>query len=577
MSSPTSAPSSLAIDTSVDLLVVGAGTGMAGALSAHEQGLSVLIAEKTEYVGGSTALSGGGIWIPANPVLLESGSADTLEMAREYVGCVVGDTSPRERWRSALDNGPDAVAMVRRTTPLKFLWARGYSDYHAENPGGQAVGRTIESRPFDLSVLGEQRPRLRPTALAGPVPMPITSVDYRWMNLLAKKPGKGIPAVVQRVVQGLGGKAIGREYVAGGQALAAGLYAGVLRAGIPVWTETALVRLLVEDGRVIGAVLRQDGREVTVTARRGVVISAGGFDHNLAMRHEYQSERLEDWSQGNPANVGDGIRIAQQVGADLTLMDQAWWFPAVAPLPGGRPLVMLAERSLPGSFIVDQAGNRFVNEAKDYMSFGQDLLARERAGDPVTDMWIVFDKEYRNSYVFAAGLFPRMPIPDQWYDAGIAAKGRTPGELAAAMGVPQTPFEETFARFNRLAAAGYDSDFRRGSSAYDRYYGDPTVRPNPNLRPLRGNDFFAVRMVPSDLGTCGGIRADEYARALREDGSVIEGLYATGNAAGNVYGHTYPGAGATIGQGLVMAHVAACHAARTIDVRSAAVTVGATT
>lgn len=242
-------------------------------------------------------------------------------------------------------------------------------------------------------------------------------------------------------------------------------------------------------------------------------------------------------------------------------MDQSWWFPAVAPLPGRAPAVMLAERSLPGSLIVDHNGRRFANESCDYMSFGQQVLRLERAGTPVQDMWIVFDQQYRNSYVFAAELFPRMSIAKSWHEAGIAVRAAGFSELAEKMGVPAGQFSDTMARFNDNAFAGQDPDFGRGRSAYDRYYGDPTVTPNPNLRPLVDGPFYAVKMVLSDLGTCGGLRADDRARVLREDGTVLPGLYAIGNSAANAFGDSYPGAGATIAQGLVYGYIAARDAA----------------
>ena len=550
-------------DTTVDLLVIGAGTGMAAALTAHELGLSTLIVEKSSYVGGSTARSGGAFWVPANPVLAEAGSGDTLERGHTYVRTVVDGTASAERGAAFVDEGSATVDMLRRTTPMKLFWAKGYADYHPELAGGSAVGRTCECRPFDLSVLGDERSRLRPGLMEVGLPMPTTGADYKWLNLMLRVPHKGFPRIFRRLAQGIAGLAVKREYVAGGQAIAAGLFAGVLRAEIPVWTETSLVRLITENGRVTGAVLEQNGREVTVTATRGVVLAAGGFDHDMAMRRKYQSESLLDHeSLGAESNTGDAIKIAQELGADLDLMDQAWWFPAVAPTHQGKPpLVMLAERSLPGSFIVDQTGRRFTNESADYMSFGQLVLERERAGDPVESMWIVFDQKYRNSYVFAAGLFPRQPIPESWYTAGIAHRASTAEELAASMGVPVDELAETFRRFNENAAAGTDSEFGRGKSAYDRYYGDPTVEPNPNLRPLTHGPLYAVKMTLSDLGTCGGLRADERARVLREDGSSIDGLYAIGNTAANAFGHRYPGAGATIGQGLVFGYIAAHHAA----------------
>ncbi|MEV0052745.1 3-ketosteroid-delta-1-dehydrogenase [Saccharopolyspora shandongensis] len=560
---PTSTPPAPAPahDTTVDLVVAGSGTGMAAALAAREMGLDVLIVEKTDYVGGSTALSGGAFWIPASSLLAAEGAVDSPERAELYLRSVVHGTSPDQRWENFLRHGDETVRMLQRTTPMRFMWSKGYSDYHPELPGGTAAGRSCECKPFDLSVLGAERARLRPTGLKSPVPMPITGFDYKWMNLMTRVPGRAVPRVVQRVSQGIGGKLLGREYAAGGQALAAGLYAGVLRAGIPVWTRTSVQRLTTDGDRVTGVVLEQDGREVTVRARRGVVLAAGGFDHNIALRHEFQSEALEPgWSLGNEGNTGDAIRIGQEVGADLDLMDQAWWFPAVAPLPGAAPLVLLAERSLPGSLIVDRHGRRFVNEATDYMSFGQRILERERAGDAVGSMWMVFDQRYRNSYVYAAGLFPRMALPDSWYAAGIAHRADDPADLARRTGLPVEGLVASLRRFNELAAAGVDDDFGRGASAYDRYYGDPTVAPNPNLRPLQGQ-LYAVRIVLGDLGTCGGLRADGHGRVLRSDRSPIDGLYAIGNTAANAFGATYPGAGATIGQGLVYGNVVARHAA----------------
>ncbi len=560
--SPT-VPAGLPVrDTVVDLLVVGSGTGMAAALTAHESGLTVLIVEKSSYVGGSTARSGGALWLPASPILEEQRADDTIERAEAYLRSVVAGGAPAERSAGYLRNLTGTVDMLRRTTPIRFAWAKDYSDYHPEEPGGTGSGRTCECRPLNSSILGEYRTRLRPGVMEAKIPMPTTTADYRWMNLVARVPWKGIPTIAKRLAQGLGGLLLGRRYVAGGQALAAGLFAGVVRAGIPIWTDTELRRLITDNGRVTGAVVGHDGREVTITARRGVVLAAGGFDHSMAMRWKFQSESLgEHMSLGATSNTGDAIHAAQDLGAATDLMDQAWWFPAVSPLPGAAPSVMLAERSLPGSLIVDQNGTRFINEATDYMSFGQCLLERERSGNPVESMWIVFDQKYRNSYVFAGELFPRMPIPQPWYEAGIAHRSDDLVELAGKIGVPGPRFTATMTRFNEMSRAGCDADFHRGISVYDRYYGDPTISPNPNLRALDKRPFYAVKMVLSDLGTCGGLRADDRARVLREDGSLIEGLYAIGNTAANAFGTTYPGAGATIAQGLVYGYTAARDAA----------------
>lgn len=549
-------------EITVDLLIVGSGTGMAAALAASELGLSSLIIEKTDLIGGSTARSGGAFWLPANSVLKRSGSSDSFDKAQRYLRAVVGDDAPAARFDNFLRHGPATLDMLARTTPMTFMWADGYSDYHPEEPGGSSVGRTCECLPFDSAKLGAHRKELRPGVMKTSFPMPVTGADYRWLNLMTRKPFKAVPRILKRAAQGLGGLIIGRRYVAGGQALAAGMFAGVLEAGIPYWTNAALKSLRVDDERVVGAEVTHDGRTVSVTARRGVILAAGGFDHDMEWRRKFQSEHLGDHiSFGSEGNTGDAIRLAQDVGADIALMEQAWWFPAFAPLPGAEPLVMLAERSLPGSVIVNQDGARFVNEACDYMSFGQRVLELERSGDRVEDMWLIFDQRYRDSYLMAAELFPRMPIPKTWYDAQIAFRSDDLAGLAGQIPLPAERFLETMRRFNQMAAAGADTDLHRGESAYDRYYGDPTVTPNPNLRPVDHGPYYAVKMVLSDLGTCGGLRADDRARVLREDGSAIEGLYAIGNTAANVFGASYPGAGATIGQGLVFGYIAAHDAA----------------
>lgn len=560
----TTIPAGLAVaDATVDLLVVGSGTGLSAALAARELGLSVLVVEKSSYVGGSTARSGGALWLPACPVLREAGARDSAERATTYLDSVVAGSASPKRSAEFVAHVSATVDMLRRTTPLRLFWARDYSDYHPEEPGGSAAGRTCESRPFDTALLGEYRTRLQPAVMESSVPIPTTGADYRWMNLVARVPRKGVLTFGKRLAQGVGGRLVGRRYAAGGQGLMAAMFAGVLRAGIPVWTDTTLMRLACDGDRVAGAVVEHGGREVAITARRGVVLATGGFDHSMDMRWKFQSESLgANLSLGADSNTGDGIRAGQELGADIDLMDQAWWFPAVAPMPGKAPTVMLAERSLPGCLIVNQNGYRFANESTDYMSFGQRLLELERSGSPVDAMWIVFDQQYRNSYVFGAELFPRMRIPRAWYDAGIAVRADNLSDLGAQIGVPVSEFFQTMTRFNQNAAAGEDPDFGRGRSAYDRYYGDPTIRPNPNLRPLVKGPFYAVRMVLSDLGTCGGLKADARARVLREDGGAIAGLYAIGNTAANAFGTTYPGAGATIAQGLVYGYIAARDAAR---------------
>ncbi|NCD16534.1 MAG: FAD-binding protein [Actinobacteria bacterium] len=541
-----------------DVVVVGAGTGMLAAIAAADRGLRTLLVEKSEFLGGSTAMSGGGFWIPNNSVLRENGVRDSRERVGTYLEELLGDTVPRARWESFLDHGPKAVDVLRRYTPATYMPMWNYPDYFPEVDGGSPAGRAVEPHPFDASVLGEDLELLRPSGMAAPVPMPITGADYRSINLITRTP-KGLLTAAKRVGQGIGGKALKRHYMAGGQALGAALIAGLRTAGVDVWTRTPLTDLVAEEGRVTGVVVERAGAPVTVSATKGVILASGGFDHNLEMRRRYQSEALEEWSIGNPANTGEVLQTAERAGADLTLMDQAWWFPSMAPLPGAEPLTMLAERSLPHSMIVDGSGRRFFNEAVNYMSAGQAILGQDDGEAPHLPMWFIMDQTFRNRYMLAIQAFPGMRLPQAWYDAGVAFKADTIRELAQQIGTPG--LEQEVERFNLFAAQGHDDDFQRGQSMYDHYYGDPTVFPNPNLGPVEKAPFYAVKMVPGDLGTCGGVRADEFARALRPDGSVIDGLYATGNAAGNAFGMYYPGPGATVGQGLAFGWIAAAHAA----------------
>jgi 3-oxosteroid 1-dehydrogenase len=313
--------------------------------------------------------------------------------------------------------------------------------------------------------------------------------------------------------------------------------------------------LLVEDGKVTGLTATRADEPITIRARRGVLIATGGFERNAAMRAEYQRQPIGiEWTVGSPGNTGDGIIAGQQAGAGLDLMDDAWWGPSI-PLTGG-PYFCLAERSLPGSILVNAAGHRFVNEAAPYVDAVHAMYDRHTEDKQHIPAWLITDQRYRNNYLFA-GLPPRKSLPRRWFAAGVVFRAATLPELADQIGVSADGLAETVARFNGFARVGKDEDFARGDSAYDRYYGDPRCRPNPNLAPLDVPPFYAIKIVPGDLGTKGGLRTDERARVLRRDGTPIPGLYAAGNASAAVMGHSYAGAGATIGPAMTFGYIAA--------------------
>jgi 3-oxosteroid 1-dehydrogenase len=544
----------------LDVIVVGSGAaGMTAALAATHHGLRTVVLEKTGSFGGSTARSGGGIWAPGNEVLRRAGVRDTPEQARAYLDYVTGDCVPAPRRQALLEHGPAMLAFVRATCPVDFAWVPGYADYYPEAPGGLAQGRSIEPVPLDGRVLGAELAHLNPPYLPAPKGVTITQADYRWLSLGPRHP-RAVLATARILGRMAGTRLLGRRTLSMGQALAAGLRAGLAAKDVPVWLDTPMTGLHLKDGRVAGVQVTRDGRPATIRSGRGVVLAAGGFEHNEQMRRRYQRQPIgTEWTTGSAGNTGDAITAAEAAGAALDLMDDAWWGPSI-PLPGG-PYFCLAERSLPGCILVNGAGQRFVNESAPYVDAVHAMYDGHGTGSPHIPSWLIIDQRYRNSYVFA-GLPPRRPLPRRWYAAGAVYRAPTIPELAGEAGVDPAALAKTVVRFNEFAEAGRDADFGRGDSAYDRYYGDPRCRPNPNLAPLTQPPFYAVKIVPGDLGTKGGLRTDERARVLREDDAPIPGLYAAGNTSAAVMGHSYAGAGATIGPAMTFGYIAALDLAR---------------
>ena len=491
----------------VDVVVAGSGAaGLTAALTAAHLGLSVLVIEKAGHFGGSTARSGGGIWAPGNTVLRRARVTDTPEQARAYLAYVAQGV-PAARREALLEHGPAMLDLVLAMTPVRFTWVPGYADYYPEAPGGLAAGRSIEPVPLDgRKVLGAELDHLARPYL--PSPVAITQAEYRWLSL-GRHP-RGIRAGLRVAGRAVRARLLGQRMLSLGQALAAGLRAGLEQAGVPVWLDTPLAGLESEDGRVTG--VRVGGEPVLIRARRGVLIATGGFERDEQMRRRYQRAPVgTEWTTGAAGNTGDGIRAGLDLGADTGLMDDAWWGPSI-PLPGG-PYFCLAERSLPGCVLVNGAGQRFVNESAPYVDAVHAMYDGNTPENPHIPAWLVFDQRYRDRYVFA-GLPPGKALPRRWYAAGAVVRADDLAGLARGAGIDADGLVKTVTRFNEFAAAGRDEDFGRGDSAYDRYYGDPRLA-NPNLAPLARPPFYAVRIVPGDLGTKGGLRTDERARVLR--------------------------------------------------------------
>lgn len=550
-------------DEVVDALVVGSGAaGMVAALTLESQGLKPVLIEKSQYFGGSTARSGGGVWVPNAPQLVEQGEVDDPDEVRAYLTRLAGDRVSQERIDRYLDQAPEMMSFLRDRSPYLadgFFWIRGYSDYHPEL-GGNPLGRGLWATPIDKRLLGDDMAWLHPGVRRMQLPLGawITSVDlhdlltYRWGGLSHKKIfGK----LAWRILRA---RVLGERMGVSGQALITRLRLALGEHGIPLQRNTPLRELITDaSGRVTGAVIERDGRPVRVESRHGVVLASGGFDHNDEMRHKYQPELTQDWSLGAATNEGDGILEGERLEADLDLMEDRWWMPTMPSAADGSLVGLVAERQYPNQFVVNGAGKRFVNEATPYVVFCQAQIAGQRSGVGHIPAWMILDSRAWKRNVIA-GHLPLTPFPKPWKKAGTAHRADTLAELAGKIDVPADELEKTAARFNRFAESGVDEDFHRGENAYDNYYGDPSLK-NPNLMAVDRGPFYALALNPGDLGTKGGLMTDIDGRVVDADGRAIPGLYAAGNVSSSVMGTKYAGPGSTLGPAMTFGYLAGLH------------------
>jgi 3-oxosteroid 1-dehydrogenase len=532
---------------------------MTAALVAAQAGLDALVIEKTEYYGGSTAMSGGGLWIPNNYLLQQDGLDDSEERARTYLASTVGDRVPQAFQDAYLKNAPEMVRYLVAHSHMRFHRSKNYADYFPERPGGMADGRAIEASPFDGRKLGDDFKQLKPSIISIPAGLAFTASEYNKLGMVMSTwAGKWTALKVGlRTVFNL---LTGVKYLALGQALIARLRLSLKEAGVPIWLNTGLHELVFENGAVIGIVAEQNGKPMRIRARKGVILAAGGFEHNQAMRDELQPHPLKhEWSSGNGGNIGEAIQLGMKAGAAVDLMEDAWWGPT-SMMPGIGPMFHVGERGYPGGIMVNGAGRRFTNESAGYTEVVHAMYEKHTEAVPHVPCTFIMDSRFRSKYIFGT-IFPGQPIPQSYYDTGYIKRADTLAELAALCGLDPQGLVEEVEKFNRFARAGVDQDFGRGQSAYDRYYGDPNNRPNPCLAPIQKAPFYGVEFVAGDLGTKGGLVTDETARVLKTDGKVIPGLYAIGNTSASVMGNTYPGAGSTIGPAMTFGYVAARHLA----------------
>ena len=548
-----------------DVLVVGSGAGaLTAALTAAELGLEPLVVEKAHLWGGTSATSGGTLWIPCSRHMREAGVEDSPEEAYAYLKALVGDEAPDSKIRAYISNATKMVDFLEAHGGPQFHCVN-YADYHMDLPGAKQ-NRSHEPLPTTANALGrEDYDSLQPMHRAAQAFGRVNWTIGEARPIITKAPGwwkAALKVMLRYWLDAPQRYNTSRDRrLTCGNALLSGLRKALNDRGVPVRLGVALQSLILEQGRVVGAVVDASGMQRRIRARRGVILAAGGFERNAAMRHANIGPSSPDWSGSQSNNTGDAIQAAQDAGAALDLMDAAWWAPAIRLADEDRARPMFVERALPGCMIVNQHGRRYMNESASYHVAGGEMMRLNSPQCPTAPSWFIFDGNYRANYSIGP-LMAGPPSQDKNLKSSfweVLRKADGVAGLAAQMQVDADALQATFARFNKHAAKGEDPDFDRGLNGYDRYYGDPRNKPNPCLAPLHKAPYYAIKIFPGDIGTKGGVVADEHGRALNRQGAPIPGLYAIGNTSASVMGRTYPGAGTTLGPAMTFGYLAAHH------------------
>lgn len=547
-------------DKSVDLLIAGSGGGgMVAALAAIDAGLEPLVLEKQDLVGGSTGMSGGMVWLPNNPLMQADGISDSHEDGLAYFDDVVGDigaASSLARREAFLTAGSEMLTFLQRKG-VRLIRCPGWTDYYPNHKGGNESGRAVEGIPFDAAALGAWSDRVQPS-MAKNYGFVLTTNELRSVQYFNRSP-RAFAVATRVFLRTNFAKLRRREVLTNGASLIGQLLKSMIDATgePPIWTGAAMEDLIVDAGRVVGARVARDGKSVNVQARRGVLLAAGGFGHNADMRRQFSADQPNEgkWSIANAGDTGEVLQTAMRLGAKTDLLDEAWWLPMVFIADPGAASIG-SGRQRPGAIYVDGTGSRFCNESNSYVEVGKAMYANK-----AVPCWQIFDEGYVGRYASGANPLKKRRLSEDLITKGVIKRADTLAELAAQIKVPADALEQTVTRFNEFAAKGLDPDFGRGQSAYNNCLGDPGHRPNAALGPLDRAPFYATRVFPGDVGTCGGVITDEHARVLDEDERVIDGLYATGNITATVMGRNYLGAGGSIANTMVFGYVAAQHAA----------------
>lgn len=559
------------IDATFDLVIVGSGAGaISAALAAHALGQRPILLEKQPRFGGSTAISGGVLWVPDNPLMAEEGIPDSRERARTYLDAAIATDAPfssPEHRDTFLRVGPALVTFLRERG-MQFFRPDGWSDYYDELPGGEPRSRCLMAPLYDAKQLGEWAPRLARSPVGGGLPVHSHELTDLF---LVRRTWRGKRMALEMLRRRLSAWLRRADLVTNGAALQGRLLSLLLEREIPIRLESPVVGLVEEAGRIVGVEVGGD-RPGLVRARGGVLLNAGGFSRNDRLRSESgRAPATSEWTATNPGDTGEILEQARSLGAATDNLDAFWWvltsknldgtWPEGTTMPDGSvaPWMHHLDLALPHSILVDGRGERFCNESASYMELGEAMFTRHAETGGAIPAWTIMDSVHRARYPWGTALPGTTPAA--WLESGYMKRADSLEALAKACGIDSPGLEKTVERWNAACANGIDPDHHRGERVFDRIHGDPTVGPNPSMGTIAKPPFHAVPMFPSDVGCAGGLVTDPYARVLREDGSAIEGLYASGNTTASLFVKTYPGAGASISASLVHGFVAAHHAA----------------
>ena len=547
-------------DRSVDLVIAGSGGGgLAAAAASIDAGLEPLVLEKMAVVGGSTGMSGGMIWMPDNPLMRVAGVADSHDDGLAYLQAVVGDVGPAstpERREMFLRAGSEMITFLLRKG-VNFVRCPGWADYYSGRPGGNEAGRGIEGVPFDAGVLGQWQKKM-PASLARGTGFVMRTNELRAVQYFNRSP-RNLLTAARVFARSRAAQLRRKDLLTNGASLIAQLVKVLmdLQGEPPIWTESPIEDLVVEDGRVAGVRVLSNGKRLQVEGRRGVLLAAGGFARNAEMRRRYSHNQPNEaqWTLANPGDTGEVLEAAMRLKPKTDLLDEAWWLPSTSQALGAAAASVGQARQRPGAIFVDTAGQRFCNESNSYVEVGKAMYANK-----AVPCWLIFDEGYVQRYAATSNPLKRR-IPQEVIDGGAIKRGATVEDLGRQIGVDPEGLVRTVGRFNEYARKGLDPDFGRGQSAYNDCLGDPGHQPNHAVGPLDRAPYYATEVYPNDVGTCGGLITDQFARVLGENDQPIPGLYAAGNITATVMGRTYPGAGASIANTMGFGYVAARHAA----------------